>query len=317
MAQVPSTRFTAFDVLSMSRELAKTVDQKRLVTEQGRYFYKLALSEIVTLLNSSVDPSYHVSTSLTVGSNMEMLTDSTITAVNSTAKTITRSSGVFVVGSLIHVTLITVSTGAIAYQWAARITVGGATATYAVITGTDSTYSASPQNVAVFVERSNVTNPLIADISDIVYDRITSIEDSLVGQCIEVSPEVFSSLGRSDFVHQSYSDDIVWAQFGNSIRFRNGAKVTGGTKTMWYQRQPNYPTLYDDTEYVDLADKWIPLLVKRIYTYILLQTEPDIPKNLAQEMQMDYQLISGFKQAEVENKLKEPKQVSFSPNKSN
>jgi hypothetical protein len=313
MAQVPSTRFTAFDVLSMSRELAKTVDQKRLVTEQGRYFYKLALSEIVTLLNSSVDPSYHVSQVLTITADQELLTTA-ITSIVASTNTIVRSAGLFTVGEILVITLATSSSnGAIAHQWIARVVNGGASATYEVITGTDADISTHIPSVIGIKSLSTLT----ADTSSYLIDRIITIEDSVVGQCVEVTPEEFASLGRGSFVHQSYADDIVWCQFGNTIRFKNGAKVTGGTKTMWYQRQPNYPTLYDDTEYVDLADKWIPLLVKRIYTYILLQTEPDIPKNLAQEMQMDYQLISGFKQAEVENKLKEPKQVSFSPNKSN
>jgi hypothetical protein len=220
MPQVPSTRWTAFDVLSSSRELAKTVDQKKVVQEQGKYFYKIALSEIVTLLNSSLDPSYHTSVALTViGDN--------------------------------------------------------------------------------------------ANISDVLYDRIISIEDTNVGQCVEVGSQEFASLGRLKFQHKSYGDDIVWCLYGNTIRFKNGDKITPGTKTMWYQRQPVYPVDFSDTEYVDLADKWIPLLIMKIYTLMILQNEPDIPKNIAQEMQTYYQLIPGFNQAETQNKVKDAKQITI------
>jgi len=323
MAQVPSTRWTALDILSSTRELAKTVDQKKVLQEQGKYFYKAALSEIVTLLNSSVDPSYHVSTSLSAATDFEHLVDNTVNSgiltamtVTGTAVILTRSSGLFIVGSLLHIIETSTASRTILYKNTARVTIGGAVATAVILdTPTIITYNSTNHGLEVTVEKSNVTNPLTTDISTILYDRIISIEDSINGQCVEVTPQEFASLGRSAFQHKSYDDDIVWCLFGNSIRFRNGAKITAGNKTMWYQRQPNYPTAFDDTEYVDLADKWIPLLIKRIYTFLILQVENDIPKNLAQEMQLDYQQISGFVGAELQNKTKDGKQVSFSLNK--
>ncbi len=315
MPQVPSTRWTVLDVLSTARELAKTVDQKKVITEQGKYFYKVALSEIVTLLNSSLDPSYHVPTPLTLAADIERLSDSTITAINSTAKTITRSSGTFIVGSYLHITLITIVGAVIAYQWTARIVVGGSTATYEVITGTDATYASATQHCSVFVEKSNSTNPLSVDISTVNYDRIVAIEDSVNGQCVEVSPHEFASLVRTGFAHKSYDDDIVFCQYGNTLRFRNGSKIVPGTKTMWYQRQPDYPDNWDDTDWVDLADKWIPLLIQKIYVLMILQVENDVPKNLQAEMQMNYQQISGFLQAEMSNKTKDSLQANFLPKK--
>ena len=311
MPQVPSTRWTVFDVLSASRELAKTVDQKRVIQEQGKYFYKIALSEIVTLLNSSVDPSYITSTPLTLYSDIEFLINSYITSINTVSKTITRSDVPFKVGSYINITLISSSNGSVLYQWTARISVGGKTATYILVSGNESTYSPSAQTCSVIVEKSNTNSSISADISTIGYDRIISIEDSLNGQCVEVSPQEFASLGRLDFQHKSYEDDIVWCLVGNAIRFRNGSKAKVGTKTMWYQRQPDYPINWDDTDKVDLADKWIPLLIMKIYTLMILQNEPDIPKNIAQEMQTYYQLIPGFNQAESQNKVKDGKQVTI------
>jgi hypothetical protein len=325
MAQVPSTRWTALDVLSSARELAKTVDQKKVLQEQGKYFYKAALSEIVTLLNSSVDPSYHVSTPLTLGTDFEILrwsnlisTDLTALTVSGSTLTITRTTGLFTVGSLLYINrgFWTGVESTQSYYCVARVITGGATATCTIIAGSIVTITmATTNSVACIVEKANTTNPLNVDISTILYDRIVSIEDSINGECVEVTPQEFASLGRSTFQHKSYDDDIVWCLFGNTIRFHNGAKITAGTKTMWYQRQPNYPTLFDDTEYVDLADKWIPLLIKRIYTFLILQTENDIPKNLAQEMQLDYQQISGYTTAEISNRTKPDKQVSFISNK--
>ena len=321
MAQVPSTRWTVLDVLSSARELAKTVDQKKVLQEQGKYFYKAALSEIVTLLNSSTDPSYFVSQALTAVTDFEHLVDYTVNAgiltamtVSGTTVTVVRSSGTFIVGSLLHIVETSTVSRTILYKNTARVTVGGATATAIILdTPTIITYVAVSHGLEVTVEKANTTSTLSVDVSSYLYDRIVSIEDSINGQCIEVTPQDFASLGRPNFQHKSYDDDIVWSLYGNTLRLRNGSKITAGTKTMWYQRQPNYPTAFDDTEYVDLADKWIPLLIQKIYVYMILQSENDIPKNVEQEMQLAYQQITGFTQAEVQNKMKESQQVKFLP----
>lgn len=312
MPNVPSTRWSVFDVLSSARELAKTTDQERIVAEQGKYFYKLALSEIAGLLNKSSDPAYFTSTPLTLGTDIEFLTN-TITVVNDTTKVISRNSGTFVTGSLVHLTYITASTGAIPYQFTIRIVTGGANAIYVVVVGTSATFNSSTQYCSAIVEKSN-TSITSVDISAIDFDQIVSIEDSTYGQCLYVSPKQFASAGATGLPHSSYEESIIWTLSGNYIRFKTGSRITSaGTKTMYYQRQPSYPTdagYTNDTTMVDLADKWIPLLIKRIYTYMLLQTEPDIPKNLAQEMSLDYQLISAFGGSEVANKDKDKSNIT-------
>lgn len=222
MPQVPSTRWKVSDVMSTVRELTKTVDQKRVLVEQGRYFYKLALSEIVALLNMSTDPSYF------------------------TPKELTLDNGV-------------------------------------------------------------------ADISEIPYDRIVVIEDATLGQVIPVTPGEFASRLRSGFPHTAYLRDIVWIQYGNKIRFLAGEEVKDkqGTKTMWYQRQPKYPETDGEWNefYADIADRWVPLLVKRMYTYVVIQNDHDMPKNVYQDMVNDYNQIEGYVQAEFLNLEKDRKQT--------
>jgi hypothetical protein len=309
MPQVPSTRWTVLDVLSASRELAKTVDQQKVIQEQGKYFYKAALSEMVTLLNSGLDPSYYTSTPLTVAADYEELSQSVISAISATA--ITRGTGVFVAGSNLIITLVLKADGSIVSQWIAKVTTGGAVAVIATVTGTPSTFNAATQNCSVIVEKSNATSPLSVDISAITFDRIIAIEDSTYGTCTEVSLKEFGSILRADFAHKSYQDNIIYCIIGNTIRFRNGVKcVSPGTKTMYYQRQPSYPVNFDDNDFVDLPDKHIPLLLKRIYTFLILQTENDVPHNLAQEMQLDYAAISNMAQAEIQNRFKSPLSVN-------
>jgi hypothetical protein len=82
-----------------------------------------------------------------------------ITVINSTSKTITRTGGVFSVGSLINCTIVTAATGAIVSQWTGRIVTGGASATYQVIDGTDSTLALATQTCSVIVNGTHSVNP--------------------------------------------------------------------------------------------------------------------------------------------------------------
>ena len=315
MPNVPSTRWTVKDVLSAARELAKTTEQKKVLQEQGKYFYKIALSEIVTLLNGASDPSYFTSTTLTINSDIERLKDNTqaggvITNIDRTINggvnySVTRSSGTFAVGSLLWIVVVLKSNGNEVYNLVGRVVSigsGGSTAYFKILSGSLGA-SANFTTQAGYVTVIKTVNPSSVDISDINFDKIVAIYDSEYGECIFVTPQEFASIGRADFGHKSYDDDIIWTQIGSNVYFRNGSQIISpGTKTMWYQRQPSYPVNFDDTEYVDIADKWIPLLLKRIYTLMILQSENDIPKNLHEEMQLDYAQISAVLASEMQNK---------------
>lgn len=315
MPNVPSTRWTVKDVLSAARELAKTTEQKRVLQEQGKYFFKIALSEIVTLLNGVADPSYFASTTLTVGSDIERLKDSTqtggvITAIERTVNgginySVTRNSGTFTIGSLLWIVVVLKSNGTEVYNLVGRVvSLGnvGQTAYFTILSGSLGA-SANFTTHAGYVTVIKTVNPLSVSIAGIDYDKIVAIYDSAYGECVLVTPQEFASIGRADFGHKSYDDDIIWTQIGSNIYFRNGDQITSpGTKTMWYQRQPSYPVNFDDNEYVDIADKWVPLLLKRIYTLMILQSENDIPKNLHEEMQLDYAQINAVLASEAQNK---------------
>lgn len=319
MALVPSKRWTAKDVLSLVRELTKTVDQQKVLVEQGKYFYNVAISEIVSMLNGSLDPTYFVSETISLAADVVINKDTTDTGnitqidTNTSVKTITFNSSPnnnLLVGQLVVLSIWTTG-GAFTGLWAARIvSKGTTTSTYLTISGTEpagATYTTASYGMSVAAIGSAALYSSSFTVSTLTYtpDRIVEILDSTYGTCVRVSLSEFFSIGRSGFSHKSYDDDIIWTQTGTTIYFRKGAKILSeGTKTIIYQRQPIYPTNYDDTDYVDLSDKHIPLLVKRIYTYVILQVENDIPKNLAAEMQLDYAQLSAAATAELQNKYK-------------
>jgi hypothetical protein len=308
MANVPSQRWTVLDVLSMARELAKTVDQQRVISQQGKYIYNLALSEIASLLNGASDPSYFTSAPLAPASTIVIDKTATWSGSGGAGSTIdfTFTGGLsgIGVGSLISGAVVFTSGGLVHTIVGRIMNINSNTASVYIVAGTVPSYSESYYYFHCNIEKDS-TGLLSANIANINYDKIIALVHSTYGLCVNVSPNEFFSIQRQAFPHASYVEDIIWCQSGNEILLRAGSKCTsGGTYTLYYHRQPTYPTNYDNTEYVDLADKWIPLLVKRIYTFCILQTENDIPKNLAQEMQLDYQQISGFTTSEIANKMK-------------
>ena len=308
MAYVPSKRWTVLDVLSMVRELTKTVDQSKVLVDQGRYFYNTALSEIVAVLNGALDPAYFVSEVIATSSEIVNLnisaTAGDISNINITSNTITRVPGAWKVGDIFTVQIYDINVADV-FSFVGRvISVDGTAkiATYTPIEGTEYTLNTFT-NGSVWVISTLSTLTINTNSLSYSADKIVEIWDSTYGQCVKVDIGEFYSIGRSGFEHKSYDSDIVWTQIGNSIYLKNGSKcISPGTKTVIYQRQPSYPTLYDATEYVDIADKYVPLLVKRIYTYLILQTEVDVPKNLAQEMQTDYAQIAAFAGSELANR---------------
>lgn len=315
MANTPTSRWTVKDVLSMVREITDTVDQRKILTEQGRYFYNAALSEIVSLLNSSTDPAYFNAESISLTNSLLHSTygfiGATLTGMSNQYGTMTITSTKPAAGAIVTIWSYRTSDG-LSNLCLARVTsVVGDTVYVSAIIGGVPLIPGSVYDYATVTWMDNPSNDTFnATTLAYNYDRIVSIWDSTYGQCVEVTLDQFYSIGRSDFQHKSYDNDIIWTMAGNTIYFRNGAKITSpGTKTVIYQRQPRYPTLYDDTEYPDIADKYIPLLVKRIYTYIILQKESDIPKNLAQEMQLDYASIAAYAGVELSNRNKGNTQV--------
>ena len=317
MAIVPSKRWTARDVLSMVRELTKTTEQQKVLVDQGRFFFNTALSEIVSLLNGSLDPAYFVSEIIAPVADTDQLVIDTsggipteVNSINASTNVITiapAASPVFQVGNLIIVTFYD-STVPAMRKWTGKITSvdgTGKIGTYTVIAGSDATMGATAEGTLTILRTNSTLSYDMSGLGNSV-DKVVQIWDSTYGQCVYVEPGAFFSLGRTGWEHQSYKSDIVWTQLGNTVYFKNGASVvTPGTKTIVFQRQPTYPTAYDDTEYVDLADKHVPLLVKRIFTYVIMQLENDIPKNLAQEMQMDYAAIGAYATSEISNKRKD------------
>jgi hypothetical protein len=121
------------------------------------------------------------------------------------------------------------------------------------------------------------------DISGIgdykVIDKITSIEDSVTGLCLEMSQKDFQSIKQYGSV-SNYTDDILWYREGERIHFYKGSNVTAyGTRTMYYTRMPVKGTL--DADYIDVRDSNVGMIIDMVMLKVLQTVNAPIPSALA------------------------------------
>jgi hypothetical protein len=329
----------------MARELSKTPETKLVLEQQGRYFYKMALLEIVTLLNGAVEPAYYTSLlaedRYTSGEVRGGCTDQTVISVENDIFHKLPANGINSVCAInvLQKRLSTDSGGDIL----------------------DPIYGKEMDHI-IAIEQSVVDGD---------YKEIYTI-----GQLKPLSLSKFQSLLRGDFAHGSYKDDIVFCETGGKtssaisitsgiagdwttrntdqsgatylpasgdstvkfnahyIRLRYDPNneigvilnpVYSGTPAderiiqynIFYQRMPNFPADGSTTatdgwrdgsthtsRFVDLPDKHLPLLIKRIYTYCLIQLNQNIPEQLSHDIMQDYNQIYAMMDADSKSQFK-------------
>lgn len=311
MPLTPSTRWSPGKVLSIARQMVGDTQADRVDETLLRYYYNLALSDIVGALSATLDPTYFASSTLTTAVAARFInnTPSTVpSAGNFTAAAATYPN--IQVG--MTAVLAGFTSGTTLVNWAeikiltATLATGTWTCTYSVLIGTDP--FAGSTSWKLLLDTGDATD-ITADISAIKYDKIIAIEDSNNGYCRELSNKDFSALSNTNFLHSSYADDIVYTVKGNTIVFKIGPRVTNGTKTIYYQRQPDYPTNYNDSEYIDLADKYAGLLVKRITTYCKISITGGFDLDWSKALEADLMLTKSTLESEMMNRLQTTKSI--------
>jgi hypothetical protein len=139
------TSYGEFD--SLAQNLAK-INPNQIQSSVRQRIINDFVYQIYGLMDGTNSPFWNRTISLTVSDDLERLTDYTVnggvlTALSASAHTVTRSSGTWAAGTILDIVLVLRTTGALVAQYKARVTVAGATATYAVIGsvgGTETTY---------------------------------------------------------------------------------------------------------------------------------------------------------------------------------
>ena len=245
------------------------------------------LMKLYAALNWVNDPFFKRVTTLSVAADQELLKDSTdggvVTAVNTTAKTITRSSGTFTAGSLIFVATAD-STGAVYRQWIARIVTGGATATYELLSGTAGWIDGI--NViggsVIVLKTSSQTS---VDLSAIYLDRILRVWDGSVSA--ERGFYLFLDGRAFNEVHRDPDMDTAVAayHYGDTLQLKAGPDADAlGVVQMEYRGKPNTYTDATEDNLVDMPPEQNQFLFDEVMAEYLKHAKKELPAELARRL---------------------------------
>jgi hypothetical protein len=135
---------------------------------------------------------------------------------------------------------------------------------------------------ATSIVMSSTAGANIVDISGIAdykfIDRITAIEDSISGLCVEMPEKDFRAIKNFVSDENDYRNDIIWYRSGGLIYFCKNSITSYGTRTMFYTRYPIKPTVY--TEYIDFPDPMLNVLIDVVVTKILQALNVQLPQDL-------------------------------------
>jgi len=124
------------------------------------------------------------------------------------------------------------------------------------------------------------------DLSGLKVDKIIKVVDSTSGLVSERNDLTFEGLQNNDQMTRG----VFYNHFGEYLYLYKGSNVTSwGTLTVYYYRIPTLVTAV--TDYIDIKDKYIPLLIDKckVDIYELAKMAP--PKEITQSVEAKTQLI--------------------------
>ncbi len=187
--------------------------------------------KIFGLLDGVNDPFWHESLVLIVAADQLELKDTvtnggTLTALDSTAKTVTDSTNAFVAGSLIDVVMVTKATSLIKAQFKARIKNGGLVGTYVKIAGTEATFASGTD--VLFI---NVMKTLSATTADLSSDYVAKIIEIFDDQGTGGNKRLFDLYSDPRSFAEAWDDPnmdnrIAALHYGDTVELLVGASAT-------------------------------------------------------------------------------------------
>jgi hypothetical protein len=245
------------------------------------------LMKIFALLDGLNDPFYDRFSILTVDDDVELLaggeeTHGSLTAINSTAKTISRSSGSFAAGSILDIVIVHADKDRLAGQWKARVITGGATCVYEKIgSGTEADADDSLL-FTVHVMRS--LSVLAVDLSNLYVKQVLQVYDDKGSgnsdrQFREIKdPLIFNQAHRDPL----YGPEIVWHHGGDHLRFKVGADAAAlGIVTCECRTKPAIYVAANENDVILLPPEYNQVLVDEVVATFMSQGGKAIPQGLA------------------------------------
>lgn len=143
------------------------------------------------------------------------------------------------------------------------------------------------------VVTGSVSNNQLA-ITGIDYDKVIKVVDATNGLVPSKPDFAFENLSNIT----SYQNSVFHFQFGENLFFFKGTNIPSyGTISVYYYRQPT--PVVTGSDYLDIRDKYIPLVLAKAKNYIYEQVGKQAPEALT---------------ALIENKTNEIRQLNMQEN---
>lgn len=277
---------------SQCRKLCGNITDTDIYPATRQSYINTKGSKIYALLDGLNDPWYNRSTVLSPAADQEELLDSalgggTITAIDSAAKTITRSAGLFVAGSIVTVNLWVRANGNMYRQWVGRIVTGGAVGTYEVLSGADGTLSETYYAGVIVIKTLSTT---VLDISGIyVKDFLTIYDDKFTATPGQI--RVFDLLKDSNrFFQRSLDIDAITRiaayHAGDTVTlYIPSTAIAIGTVTAHYRGKPGLYTNATANNSIDYPPEVNQILVDEVVASFLIELGKPIPADVAGRIQ--------------------------------
>jgi len=144
--------------------------------------------------------------------------------------------------------------------------------------------AAGTLNYAVFSAHSGLN----LDLSSLKMDKIEKLVDSINGEVLLTPSKHFDNLDGFD----EKQSNIFYYQHGETIFLYQGTSVASiGTLTLHYYGYPALPA--SETDYLDIRDKYIPLVIAKAKNYLYEHLEMSVPKELLSQIDQKTASIRG------------------------
>lgn len=143
---------------------------------------------------------------------------------------------------------------------------------FVVTSSNNSTNITAPSCDFVVFSAHSASN---CSLTGLKIDKIIKVVDAVNGLVAEKKDLAFENLANIDM----YDNSVFYNLFGETIYLFKGSSVSAwGELTLYYYRLPTL--LSADGDYVDLRDKYVPLLIDKCYLDVYARGKEAPPQNL-------------------------------------
>lgn len=266
--------YTLSKIRSLLRELVNELGVNNIQDTTILEIINANTFDIAEQLNGSLAPDYGSTSELSDAATHHSETNVLMTSYTDATKTIVKAGHGFTTADIgRRIILHSEIPGSAGISRIAGIT---STSAFTIEHALGATIAAGASHYYVLSRQSTTS----LSLSALKVDKIIKLVDATNGLVAERKDLAFENLAGID----QYDNSVFYNHIGETLYLFKGANVTSwGTLTLHYYRLPNAVTA--DTDYIDLKEKYIKLLLGACKLDIYELAQKQAPKELTQSVE--------------------------------